>query len=109
MAIKPVGHRVLVKPKAVEETTTSGIVVVSNIQEKRLEEAGQVYGVLTGVGPQAWKAFGKDHTGEPWAEVGDTVLFSKFAGFSVEDPETEEMYKVLNDEDIVAIITKGNK
>lgn len=101
--IKPTGHKILVKPDPVEETTESGI-VVSVGQGKRLEEAGQQLGTLVDAGPQAWKAFSKDFTGEPWASIGDRVLFSKYAGLHVEDPEDGNKYIILNDEDLVAII-----
>ena len=49
----------------------------------------------------AWKAF---DGGEPWAKVGDRVAFAKYGGFKIEDPDTKEVYRLLNDEDITAII-----
>lgn len=104
--ITPTGHRVLIKPDEIEEVSEGGIVLTHTDQAKKLEEAGQVFGTIKAIGFQAWKAFGKDHSGEPWAKVGDRVLFSKYSGFYLEDPADGENYKIVNDEDIVAVITE---
>ena len=52
------------------------------------------------VGDTAWKDFG----GRAWACVGDKVVIAKYGGFVIEDPETKERYRLLNDEDIVAVL-----
>jgi len=104
--IKPVGHRVLVKPDDIEDTTAGGIVL---IQDERLEKASQVFGTLVAIGDQAWKAFSPDYTGEPWAKVGDRISYSRFAGKNLKDPETKEEFIVMNDEDVVAVITGEGK
>jgi len=107
--IIPTGHRVLVKKDDIEETTDAGIVIV---MDERLEKANQMTGVLVAVGSQAWKAYrtvdsnGIERNGEPWAYVGDKVVFSKFAGFDLEDPETKETLTIMNDDDIGAVLLK---
>jgi len=103
MAIKVLGHTVLVKPDKVEKKTDWGFDLQIN---ERQEESAQITGTVVSVGDQAWKAFSVDFTGEPWAKVGDHVVFSKFAGRYVTDPYTEEVYMLMNDEDIRAIITE---
>lgn len=104
MAIKPVGHRILVKPDSVDEKlkTEWGFEILA---DKRIERSIEIHGTLIAVGDQAWKAFGKDFTGEPWAEVGSRVMFAQHAGRFVTDPETKEEFLLMNDEDITAVIT----
>ena len=104
--ITPCGHTVLVKVETAETQTDWGFVTTTNSDQKRLEQAGQVIGTLTAVGPQYWKAFSIDFTGEPWAKVGDKVLFARYSGKSVEDPFTGDEYYIMNDEDIRAVITE---
>jgi co-chaperonin GroES (HSP10) len=102
MAIRPCGHRILVKPDPIETTTSGGIVIV---MDEKLAAADQMVGTLVSVGDQAWKAFSKDYNGEPWAKVGDRVLYARYAGKVVEDPESGEDFVILNDEDCVAVLT----
>lgn len=104
--IIPCGHRVLVHQKEYDEVDPvfqsakkAGIEFVKD-REVRYQ-ASVDKGVILAVGPTAWKDFGS----EPWAKVGDTIVFAKNAGKILEDPEdTENHYVVLNDEDVVAII-----
>lgn len=93
------GRRLLVKPDPIEETV-NGFVMVT---DKKLERAGQIVGTLVSIGHLCWKDF-SDET--PWAEVGDAVLYSRYAGKFVEDPLSGENYVILNDEDIIAKITR---
>ena len=100
--ITPIGHKILVKPDKVDTTSKGGLILA--IDEK-LERAGQIRGTLVAMGSQAWKAFSSDFTGAPWAQIGDRVIFSRYAGKCVIDPETEEEFQLMNDEDLVAIVT----
>ena len=97
--ISPAGHRVLVKVDEVEKVTKGGIIITDTIADRK-QEAG-IYGTVVAVGPTAWKAF---DDGIPWAAVGDKVAFAKYGGFIIEDPNTGDHYRLLNDEDVVAVI-----
>lgn len=97
--IAPAGHRVLVKVTETEEVSAGGIVIPKTIQDRNTE--ANIFGVLVAVGPNAWKAF---DDGVPWASVGDKVAFAKYGGFIIEDPDTKEQFRLLNDEDITAVI-----
>jgi co-chaperonin GroES (HSP10) len=101
--IIPTGYRILVKPDPIEEVTKSGIVLVT---DEKLERAAQHIGTLIAIGEQAWKAFSKNYKGDPWAEVGDKIIYSKYAGKFVKDPVTGEEFVLLNDEDVAAIIVE---
>ena len=103
--INPKGHRIIVKPDKVEDMSAGGIIL--QVDEK-LEKAGIQRGVLVAVGDQAWKAFSTDFTGEPWANVGDYIYYSRYAGKIQIDPIDDEEYMILNDEDVLSVITEGS-
>ena len=102
--ITPCGHRCLVQVEQLDVTTEWGFVTSSKENHAR-EQATVSIGTVISVGSQAYKAFSKDFTGEPWCKPGDKVFFARFAGASVEDPESGESYLLLNDDDICAVIT----
>lgn len=107
----PVGHKILVKPDVVEkEYAVEGTdIKLQLVLNERQEQGAQVKGTLVAVGADAWKAFGKDFTGKPWASVGDRIYYSRYAGKAIEDPEEPEVYYlVMLDEDVNCII-KGEK
>lgn len=104
MAIRPLGHRILVQPDPIEDKlkTEWGFELLA---DKKLERSIDIRGTLVGAGEQAWKAFSSDFTGKPWAKVGDRILFAQHAGRFIEDPETKEEYLIMNDDDLIAVIT----
>lgn len=104
--IIPCGHRVLVKTPEVEEKSEGGIVLVSSERNKKLEKAGKMEGVIIAVGDTAWKH--PTLGGKPWAEVGDTVYFSRYGGTLINDPETDEQFVMINDEDVFALIKRAS-
>ena len=67
MNIKPLADRVLVVPAPAEEKTIGGIIIPDTAKEKPLK--GEVVAVGNGT---------KDE--EMVVKVGDTVLYSKYAG-----------------------------
>lgn len=90
---EPVGHRVLVKIRKVEERTEGGLYLPQQTQHD--EQYAMEEGELTAIGPQAWATFGD---GAPWAYTGDMVVFAKYAGKVLEFGGNK--YRVMNDEDI---------
>ena len=97
--IEPAGHRVLVKVEEVEKKTAGGIIIADTIRDKMTE--ANIFETIVKIGQNAWKAF---DDGVPWAKEGDRVAFAKYGGFVIEDPNTKEQFRLLNDEDITAII-----
>lgn len=95
--VSPAGHRVMVKPDITEEVSKGGIIIAHENKE-RVDQA-QVTGTVVAIGPTAWKDF---TDGTPWANVGDKVLFAKFAGYAINIDG--EMHRIMNDEDITGII-----
>ena len=112
--LKPFGHRVIVIPDEVEETTESGIYIVSDLEA---EQQAQCKGVVLAVGPTAFKDLGckvihskygdvtvVEHAGDPWCKVGDKVYYQRHAGMRIPD-ENGKLRKdilMLNDQDITA-------
>jgi co-chaperonin GroES (HSP10) len=99
------GYRLLVKAKAVETVTESGIILA--IDEK-LELSGQQFGTVVQIGHTCW-CDENDNPKRQWCSVGDEILFSKYAGRFVYDPEDNEEYLVINDTDVIAVITEKDK
>lgn len=107
--IKVCGHRLLVKPILLEETDdvfksarSAGIVIQRDDRAREHESVDQ--GVVIQIGPTAWQL--PEHGGQAWCQVNDTVVYAKFAGKLIVDPVSKEKYIALNDEDIVAVLTK---
>ena len=100
--LEPLGHRVLIKV-VLKKQTDSGLVLV---HDERFAKAAMEHGEIIAIGPNAWKAF---DGGEPWAKVGDRVLFSKYGGKFVIDPDNPpvdgEDFIIINDEDCLARIS----
>jgi chaperonin GroES len=92
--LKPLGDRVVVKPLGREETTKSGIVLPDTAKEK--PQRGTI--IAAGEGR-------RDDDGDRIpldVEVGDQVLFAKYAGteFKLEDDDL----LILSEKDILAVI-----
>jgi len=103
MGIKVCGHRVLVKPDAIENVSSGGIVIV---QDERRESRAVQRGTVVAIGPTAWHAYDKTSPDwEPWAQIGDRVDYARHAGRYTNDPENpEEELVLLNDEDIQTVV-----
>lgn len=99
-SVKPAGHRVLVKPDKLEETSKGGIVINTEMNKARKESA-QIVGTLVEAGPLAWKGLNSESS-DPWANPGDRVLFAMYGGYEV--TIEGELYRIMNDEDITGIV-----
>lgn len=102
--LNPTGHYVLIKPDEVEEVSREGIIL--NVDAKR-ELAAKTRGTVVKVGATAWYAYDYDKpTWKPWAQPGDYVQFVRHAATLVMDPDTEEEYFIIADENILATIER---
>lgn len=100
--ITPVGHRVLVLPEQIEETTESGIILHTASQRER-EALAQMYGLVVAMGDSCFA----DQKSQ-WCKVGDRVSFGKYSGL-IYTGKDEKTYRVINDLDIVAIVEENVK
>ncbi|MGX4685440.1 co-chaperone GroES [Vagococcus sp. JNUCC 83] len=92
--LKPLGDRVVIKVKEAEEKTASGLVLTSASKEK--SQTGEVIAVGDG------RTLENGTKLSVSVNVGQTVLFEKYAGQEVSD--SGEDYLVLHDKDIIAIV-----
>ena len=86
MRLRPIGERVVVKPKEAEEKTKSGIYIPESAQEKNNE------GTIVALGTA------KDFP----VKVGDHVLFEKFTGTELE--VDGEKYIIFQMKDIIGVL-----
>jgi len=114
-----VGHRLLIKIEVVEETTKGGIVLPGKLVEQ--EAQAQQFGTVEAIGKECFKDLGnivkkytkegyviEEKDGDPWCEVGDKVLFQRFAGMRIpkEDGGFREDLILLNDSDVTAVVVE---
>ena len=92
--LRPLADRVLVKPKAREDMTKSGIVLPDTVKEKPQE------GTVIAVGTGKVLEDGSKVTME--VKVGDTVLYAKYAGTEYKIDGEEHL--ILRESDILAIV-----
>ena len=93
MKLVPLGDRVVLKQLVAEETTKSGIILTSAAQEKPQDAE------VVAVGPGG-VVDGKEVKMQ--VKEGQKVIYSKYAGTSVEIEDEE--YIVVKQDDILAII-----
>ena len=106
MALKVCGHRVMIRPQEITKKTESGIIIEYGENEK-LEKAGMTRGTIEQVGEDAWKTmYINGYQPAPWCKVGDEVIHAKYIGFEVTDPVTNETFRIVNDEDVIVVISK---
>lgn len=96
MHVKPLGDRVVVKPKPKEERSKGGVYLPDTASKERPMEGG-----ILAVGPGS-----RDRNGTLIAmsvKPGQRVIFAKYAGteFKIDDEE----YLILQEKDILGVIT----
>ena len=89
MNIKPLADRVLIEPAPAETKTVGGIIIPDTAKEKPLQ------GTVVAVGQGT-----KDE--EMVLNVGDTVLYGKYAGTEIEFEGNK--YLIMRQSDVVAVI-----
>jgi len=94
MNLKPLGDRVIVKPKAPEEKTKGGIILPDTAQEKPME------GEIVAVGAGKIGDDGKKINME--LKVGDKVLYGKYSGTEIKINDGE--FLIMRESDVYAII-----
>jgi co-chaperonin GroES (HSP10) len=100
--IHPVGHRVLVLPEVVEHKSAGGIILGTASQSQR-EQMAQVNALVVELGTTAYS-----DQPVPWCTVGQRVVIGKYAGL-VKVGLDEQLYRIINDLDVVATIDEGVK
>lgn len=92
--LKPLGDRIVIELVETEEKTASGIVLPDTAKEKPQE--GKVVAVGTGRVLDSGERVALE------VNVGDRIIFSKYAGTEVKYDGKE--YLVLRESDILAVV-----
>jgi chaperonin GroES len=96
MKLKPLGDRVVVQRSEAQEKTAGGILLPDAAKSKPQK------GKILAVGPGR---LGKDgNRAKPQVKVGDTVLFTMWAGDEYKERSTENNILLMREEDILAIL-----
>lgn len=107
--LQAIGYRVLIKPiEAIKTLEAAEAELAPTLAEagfetksegqKLREDRGTNHGVVIHMGPKAFDRLGGP---EAWCDVGDTVVFSRYAGTRVEHPPGSGVwYQLTNDEDL---------
>lgn len=91
------GFRVILKP-FIEKVSKGGIALVRDERTQAINtDKGEVYMI----GPEAFKALGYNAP----ITVGNKVYYSKYGAKVIKDEVTEELYILINDEDILVEYT----
>ena len=93
MKLRPLSDRVVLKPLEAEETTASGIILTSESQEKPQQAE------VVAVGPGGFR---DNEEVDMDVEVGEKVVYSKYAGTTVKLEDEE--YVIVKQDDILAVV-----
>ena len=96
LSLKPLGDRLVVKPKDRDETTKSGIVLPDTATER--PQQGQVLSVGPGRHLESGARVELD------LKVGDTVLFAKYSGSDIKIDGEDHL--IIREEDVLAIVER---
>lgn len=92
--IKPLGDRVVIEVAEVELKTKSGIIMPETSKEK--PQKGKVVAVGKG------KLLDNGQHATPEVNVGDEIIFNKYAGSEVKVDDKD--YLVIRESDILAVL-----
>lgn len=98
--IRPVEYYVLIAPEEVEERTAGGIYIPQ--AKRETDDIATQRGRIVAQSPLAWTfADGDEHRGN----VGDVVLFGRYAGSLIEGQDGRT-YRICRDKDVAGIFTE---
>lgn len=105
---KPTGYRILVLPRTLPPKTRGGIYLAEKTIEQ--EHLAATVGYVVAIGPDAYKDAAKFPEGA-WCKEGDYILFNRYAGARISmltDDNGEINFRILNDDEIIAVIDDPN-
>jgi co-chaperonin GroES (HSP10) len=98
--IKPSEYNVLIIPEDTEEVTAGGIILATSTKE--MNDISTMRGRLVAVSPHAF-SYSSDWPEGSMPEVGQAVLFAKYAGTLVKGLDGKE-YRLCKDKDVAAVM-----
>lgn len=97
--IRPTGFNILVGLPPKETKSAGGIIIPDSTNDR--ERLGEVRGRIVAMSPACFDF--ADFPKEERPNIGDAVVFAKFAGIVTEGADGNE-YRVILDKDIVAVV-----
>jgi len=95
LSLKPLGDRVVIEPSEDETDKSSGGIYIPDTAKEKPQK-----GTVVAAGPGRTTDEGK--TIALSVKVGDTVVYSKYAGTEYKDDGTE--YLIVRESDILAVV-----
>lgn len=95
----PTGWRIAILPYRGAEKTKGGIALADETQRK--QQVATVCGYVLKMGPLAYADENKFLTG-PWCEVGDWIIFGRYAGARI--PIDGGEIRLINDDEVLGTI-----
>ncbi len=102
MTITVTGCRILVKPFKIQEhdkvfeSAKKADIILTEVSESK-EQINVDKGTVLQIGSKCHE----DYVGE--LAVGDTIAYAKFGGKFIQEPNSEDVYLIINDEDLLCI------
>ncbi len=112
LPVSPAGWRVLIKPVEINEKSSGGIILAE--ESKKVMEHTRYIGQVVSMGPLCYEKEDFKRNGETRAfcKVGDWVAFRKHSGQELRmknDDGTVSSYKVVNDDEIIAVVNEPER
>ena len=98
--INPTEYKILVLPSKVEEKTKGGIILPDDSKDNK--QHAQQEGTLIAASPLAFTYDNWNDQKPP--QIGDRVLFAKYAGAVVVGWKDGVSYRLINDKDLTAVL-----
>ena len=102
---KPTGYFVMIHIPEMEEVTSGGIHLTTDLRKR--EQYASPMGHVVEIGPVAYKSEERFPTG-PWCAVGDCIIIKPYAGRAfwvrVEDKLNE--FRIIADDEVMAVVPR---
>jgi len=106
LPIQAVGHRVIILVDDISDgdrqQKEGHVILTHSTDDYEREREFQERGAIVDIGPSAYNL---SHHDKAWVKIGDRVLYKKYDGHKFLDEETGKLYRIVNDEDIIAKVT----
>ena len=95
----PVGYRMIVKERRVENKTKGGIILAQETQDA--EQYATMVGKVVAMGDGCYQH--ESYNDQAWCKLGDDIMFNKHAGYRLDVRENGELvrYRILKDNDVI--------
>lgn len=106
LPVQAVGHRIIVLVDEIsdgkKQQKDGHVILTHSTDDYEREREFQERGTVVDIGPSAYNL---SHHDEPWVKLGQRVLYKKYDGHKYLDEKTGKLYRIINDEDVIAAFT----